>query len=303
MESSCGPCIGQGQSPGQGKISLRTFNRNFSGRSGTAGDQVYLVSPETAAAAVLTGQLIDPRTLGDRLGIAYPEAAALQCVPTDDRMIDKPAEPEAAKDVTVVRAATIVTPPAAEAPPADLAGEVLLHCGDKVTTDHIMPAGTFLKLRSNVPEYAKVVFNCFTEEGKGSFADRALALKATGGHGIIVAGDSYGQGSSREHAALCPMYLGVKLVIAKTIERIHRANLVNFAITPAEFANAADYDRLEQGDALQVVGFAEAIASGDRFTVKNITKGFEFECVLSLSDRDRAVLLAGGKLNHTKANA
>ena len=218
----------------------------------------------------------------------------------DDGMIDKPLAPDEAKKVQIVRAPTIVKPPAAPKPPEELAGPVLLHCGDKITTDHIMPAGAYLKLRSNVPEYAKVVFDCFTEPGKGSFADRAMAARDAGKHGVIVAGDSYGQGSSREHAALCPMYLGVRLVIAKTIERIHRANLVNFAIAPATFADAADYDRVKAGDELTVTGFAQALKDSKTLEVTDVTGEFSFKVNLELSDRERAILTAGGKLNFTK---
>ena len=298
LESACGPCIGQGQSPADGVVSVRTFNRNFNGRSGTKNDQVYLVSPETAVASALTGELCDPRELPERLGMEYPDIAELRDYPVSDNMIDVPAED--GKNIKVIRGSSIVTPPAAEVPVDDLAGSVLLHCGDKITTDHIMPAGSLLKYRSNVPEYSKYVFNCFNEEGSPSFADRALEAKSQGIGGVIVAGNSYGQGSSREHAALCPMYLGVKLVIAKTMERIHQANLVNFAICPAAFVDPADYDKIKQGDKLSVKGFAEAIKGKDTFTVKNITSNFEFECRLELSDRDREILMAGGKLNHTK---
>lgn len=302
LESACGPCIGQGQSPAEGTVSVRTFNRNFKGRSGTKNDQVYLVSPEVAVACALTGELTDPRDLPAKLGIEYPDVIDLSDFPVKDNMIDVPFEGAEAAKAEVVRGSSIVTPPAAEVPTESLAGEVLLHCGDKITTDHIMPAGSLLKYRSNVPEYAKYVFNCFNEEGKPTFADKALAAKSQGIAGVIVAGSSYGQGSSREHAALCPMYLGVKLVIAKTMERIHNANLVNFAICPATFANPADYDKIKEGDKLSVAGFTEAIRSAETFTVKNVTQGFEFECKLELSNRSRQILLAGGMLNFTKNN-
>ena len=300
LESACGPCIGQGQSPAEGVVSVRTFNRNFKGRSGTKNDQVYLVSPETAVAAALTGELCDPRELPEKLGVKYPEITELSDYPIYDNMIDVPVED--GKDVEVIRGSSIVTPPAAEVPADDLAASVLLHCGDKITTDHIMPAGSLLKYRSNVPEYAKYVFNCFNEEGQPTFADRALEAKSQGIGGVIIGGNSYGQGSSREHAALCPMYLGVKLVIAKTMERIHRANLVNFAICPAAFVDPADYDKIKQGDKLSVKGFGDAIKGKDTFIVKDITSNFEFECKLELSDRDREILMSGGKLNYTKNN-
>jgi len=301
LESSCGPCIGQGQSPGEGKVSLRTFNRNFKGRTGTKDDQVYLVSPEVAAAAALTGKITDPRRLPEMLGIKFPIITELTEIPIDDCMIEPPLSPDAAKSAEVIRSSSIVTPPTGEPPAENFTGIVLLHCGDKITTDHIMPAGVFLKYRSNVPEYAKYVFNCFGEKGKDSFAERGLKLKSAGeSSGVIVAGDSYGQGSSREHAALCPMYLGVRLVIAKSIERIHRANLINFAITPAYFADPADYDRISQADRLEIPDFCEIIAEKDEFSVKNVTAGFDFKCKINLSRRERKILLAGGKLNYTK---
>jgi len=300
LESACGPCIGQGQTPGSGKVSVRTFNRNFQGRTGNKNDSVYLVSPETAAAAALTGRLTDPRELPELLGISYPEIEDPKMAAVDDRLIESPLSVEQAKEAEVIRSASIVTPPAGEKPPAMLKGNVLLHCGDKITTDHIMPAGTFLKYRSNVPEYAKYVFNCFNEEGQNTFAERALAVKKAGRHGVIVGGDSYGQGSSREHAALCPMYLGIKLVIAKAIERIHKANLINFAITPATFINPADYDEIDPDDQLEAVDFATALKDAERIRIKNVTKGSEFECAFHLTERERAILLAGGKLNYTK---
>ncbi len=302
LEAACGPCIGQGQSPSPQKASVRTFNRNFKGRSGTKDDLVYLTSAETAAAAALTGQLIDPRRLPEQLGIAYPEVAIPQAFAIDDGMIQPPFSPDQAEDAPIIRADTIVTPPAAQTPPARLDGTVLIHCPDKTTTDHIMPAGTFLKYRSNVPQYAKFVFNCFNEAGQPSFAERALDVKKDGHAGIIVAGLSYGQGSSREHAALCPMYLGVKLVLAKSMERIHRANLVNFAIVPATFADPADYDRIGAGDQLVAEGFLDAVMNADQITIKNVSQDVSFNCNLTLTDRERAILVAGGKLNHT-ANA
>ena len=180
---------------------------------------------------------------------------------------------------------------------------MLLKCGDKITTDHIMPAGTFLKLRSNVPEYAKVVFNCFNEEGKPTFAQRALELKNSGIAGIVVAGESYGQGSSREHAALCPMYLGVRVVIAKSIERIHKANLINFCIVPIEFAEPADYDKIAPDDELQIDNLLEVIKSGDTIKITKADGSFEFTGKLELSERDREILLSAGLLNFIRTKA
>ncbi|MCP5111135.1 MAG: aconitate hydratase, partial [bacterium] len=200
-------------------------------------------------------------------------------------MIVVPPQEREAADIEVIRGPTIVVP---ESPPAvveTLKGQVLLKCADKITTDHIMPAGVFLKLRSNVPEYAKVVFNCFTEEGKPSFAERALALKAKGVGGIIVAGQSYGQGSSREHAALCPMYLGVRAVIARSMERIHKANLINFGIVPIVFGQAADYEALAQDDRLVIENLRRAVADADEVTIAKADGSCRFTAKLELSSR------------------
>lgn len=303
LESGCGPCIGQGFSPADGTVSLRTFNRNFAGRSGVKGDQVYLVSPETAVASALAAEITDPRDLTKSMGIAYPKIDMPAEFHIDDSMIETPLEPEKARQAEILRGRTIVVP---ETPPnlaARLAGEVLLKCGEKITTDHIMPAGTFLKLRSNVPEYAKVVFNCFNEEGKPTFAERALALKAEGVAGIIVAGESYGQGSSREHAALCPMYLGIRAVIAKSIERIARANLINFCIVPIRFADPADYDKLDAGDELVIDDLLGAVKTRDTITIRKKDGSLEFVGKLDLSGRDREILQAAGLLSYTRQRA
>ena len=300
LESGCGPCIGQGCSPADGVVTLRTFNRNFAGRTGTKGDQCYLVSPETAVASAIMGEITDPRNLKQLVGLQYPQIALPKAFLVDDSMIDTPLPPAEAGKVTVVRGPTIVVPEAAVPVPDDLQGKVLLKCGDKITTDHIMPAGAFLKYRSNVPVYSKYVFNCFNEEGEPSFAQRALELKGQGVGGIIVAGESYGQGSSREHAALCPMYLGVRVVLAKSIERIHKANLINFAIVPIEFVNPADYDRISAGDALWISGLVEAIRLFEEVKIVDTTAEFEFKGRLVLSSRDRDILIAGGLLNLAK---
>lgn len=303
LESGCGPCIGQGFSPADGVVTLRTFNRNFAGRTGTSGDDAYLVSPETAVASAIMGEITDPRSLKNLMGLKCPVIKLPASFLIDDSMIEKPLSGEEAKAAQVLRGPTIVVPESPGPLPETLDGQVLLKCADKITTDHIMPAGVFLKYRSNVPEYAKVVFNCFNEDGKPTFADRGLQLKAKGIGGIIVAGLSYGQGSSREHAALCPMYLGVRAVIAKSIERIHKANLINFAIAPLTFADENDYARINTDDKLQITGLIDAIKAGSRITVNNKTQNFEFTCKLDLSPRDRDILLAGGLLAYTRKKA
>ena len=300
LESGCGPCIGLGFSPAEGEVSLRTFNRNFAGRSGTKGDMVYLVSPETAVMSALAGEVIDPRRAAEMLSIDPPRIAAPDSFAIDDGMIEPPAPAEDAERIEVFRGSTIVKPPAGEVLPETLSGEVAIQVSDKITTDHIMPAGGLLKYRSNVPEYAKYVFDCFNEEGEPTFAERALAMKEAGKAAVIVAGESYGQGSSREHAALCPMFLGVRAVIAISIERIHQANLVNFAVWPLAFESPADYDRIEPGDELMIEGVTEAVASGERVTVRDVTRGFEFACRVELARRQRKILAAGGLLNYTR---
>ena len=299
LETGCGCCIGQGYSPANGTVSVRTFNRNFAGRTGTKGDLAYLVSPETAVACALSGEFVDPRSIG----IDYPTVEAPLQFDIDDSMIEKPMGLELANSAEVLRGPTIVVPESPQDLPEEIDCQVILKCGDKITTDHIMPAGAFLKYRSNVPEYSKVVFNCFNEEGQPSFAERGLALKAKGVGGVVVASESYGQGSSREHAALCPMYLGVRAIIAKSIERIHKANLINFAIVPIEFADSADYDKINADDELHISGLLDAIRSSNTITVENKTGGFSINCKLDLSPRDREILLAGGLLKFTRSKA
>ncbi len=290
MESACGPCIGMGQAPQSGAVSLRTFNRNFLGRSGTMDAQVYLCSPETAVAAALTGQIADPRTLG-----AYPKPEMPATVVLDDNMILAP--PENAESVEVVRGPNIKPLPVAEAMPDDLRGKALLKVGDNITTDHIMPAGAkVLPLRSNIPAISEYVFSQVDPD----FASRA---KAEGG-GIVVGGANYGQGSSREHAALAPMHLGLKAVLAKSFARIHRSNLINFGIAPLVFDNETDYDKIKQGDSIRIRGLRQALENGqDEVEVENLSKGESYKARHGLSERDAAILLAGGKLNYTKSQA
>ena len=300
LESGCGPCIGQGFSPANDTVTLRTFNRNFAGRTGTKGDRAFLVSPETAVASALTGRITDPRELPKLFGIDYPKIEMPGEFIINDNMIEKPLPEKQAAKVQVLRGPTIIVPQMPDPLPEKLTGKVLLKCGDKITTDHIMPAGTFLKLRSNVPEYAKVVFNCFNENGKPTFAQRALDLKKKSTAVIVVAGESYGQGSSREHAALCPMYLGVRVVIAKSIERIHKANLINFCIVPIEFAEPTDYEKIQADDELQINNLLEAIKSGR--TVQIVKADGSSKCTgrLELSERDREILLSAGLLNYIR---
>jgi len=299
LEPVCGPCIGQGLSPPGGTISLRTFNRNFPGRSGTADDQVYLVSCETAAAAAVTGRITDPRDLG----IEPPQIEPQPRISGGDMMIDEPLDESRSARVEVIRGSTIVVPPLPEKPAQQLDGKVLIKCQDNITTDHIMPAGSFLRLRSNVPEYAKAVFNAFNEPGAPTFAERALELREKGLSGVIVAGEGYGQGSSREHAALCPMYLGVRAVIAKGVERIHKANLINYCIVPVLFERPADYDLVSVGDTLVIEDLPHAIAQIGRIRIAEKHGRYEFAGKLDLSRREKGILLAGGLLNYIRSIA
>ncbi len=290
LECACGPCIGMGFSPQSAGISLRTFNRNFLARSGTADASVYLVSPETAAASAIAGVFTDPTTLGDAPSIQMPERFIV-----DDNLIELPVSEEKADEVEVERGPNIKPIPVGKEPEQDLRCSLILKVGDDITTDHIMPAGAkILPYRSNVPKLSEY---CFTVCDP-TFPERA---KATGG-GVILGGVNYGQGSSREHAALVPLYLGVKGVIAKSFARIHVANLINFGIVPMTLDNADDYDKLAQGDELEIVGFANAIKEKDEAFVVNKNTGEKVKVKLSLSPRQREILLAGGRLNYTKKN-
>lgn len=289
LESACGFCIGNHFSPKSGGVSLRTSNRNFEARSGTKDAQIYLVSPEVAAVAAITGKITDPR----KAGIDYPSVKEPSSFLVDDSMFIKPS-PEL-KGTEVFRGPNIGEPPKNDRMPEALNGAVMIQVGDKITTDHIMPAGARLKYRSNVPEYAKYVF----ENVDGTFHKRCLESKTAGAHNVIVAGESYGQGSSREHAAMCPMYLGVKAVVAKSFERIHAANLINFGIAPLTFKNPADYDQVKAGDKLTCPDWRAAFAEGRTVILKNERAGSSIECVCALSGRQRAILTAGGLLNQT----
>ncbi len=286
LESACGPCIGMGQSPNSGGVSLRTFNRNFEGRSGTKDAQVYLVSPEVAAASALTGVLTDPRTFGEEIKIDLPEHFLI-----NDNMVEPPASPEEAKDVKILRGPNIKEFPNAEPIAADICADVLLKVGDNITTDHIMPAGAkILPYRSNIPYLSNFCFAVCDEQ----FPERARKA----GKGIIVGGQNYGQGSSREHAALVPLYLGIKAVIAKSFARIHRANLINAGILPLTFKNEADYDKVSLGDKVELTGIRDCIVNDKPVIAK--MGGQEVELVCELSGRQKDILLAGGLLNYTK---
>ena len=290
LESACGPCIGMGQSPNSGGISLRTFNRNFEGRSGTADGQIYLVSPELAAASAIAGVLTDPRTLGDMPEFEMPENFLV-----NDNMIVPPVAAEDMDSVEVLRGPNIKPFPTSEPMPQEISAKVSLKVGDNITTDHIMPAGAkILPLRSNIPEISKYCFAVCDE----SFHDRALDM----GKSIVIGGSNYGQGSSREHAALAPLYLGVKAVITKSFARIHMANLINAGIIPMTFANESDYDRIGENDELQIKDVIEQIKTSNTIKVTNVTKGFDFECTVNFSDRQKEMLYAGGLLNYTKNN-
>ena len=295
LETGCGACIGQGQSPANDTISVRTFNRNFAGRTGTKGDQAYLVSPETAVATALKGEFCDPRTLD----IEYPQISDPDSFLINDNMIQNP--PENGENVEIIRKETIGQPPLNQPLPDTINGSVIIKVGDKITTDHISPAGIHLKLRSNIPAYAKVVFECFTEPGKPSFAERAAAVRDAGRHGIIVGRESYGQGSSREHAAICPMFLGIKAVIAVAIERIHRANLVNFGIMPLEFDNPADYDLISEGDTIRIDECREQLSSMNGINASIIGADGKPKADIRLkgptNPEDVQIILAGGMLN------
>ena len=288
LECACGPCIGMGFSPQSAGVSLRTFNRNFLARSGTADAQVYLVSPETAAASAIAGVFTDPTTLGKMPEITLPTKFTI-----NDNLIEQSSSLEKMHEITVERGPNIKPIPVGQPPAKTLSCELILKVEDDITTDHIMPAGTrVLPYRSNVPKLSEFCFIVCDKD----FPARA---KAKGG-GVIVGGLNYGQGSSREHAALVPLYLGIKAVIAKSFARIHVANLINFGIVPMTFENPDDYALFAEGDALQIDDFQEAVANKTQATLTNKTNGAKATLCLQLSKRQREILLAGGCLNYTK---
>ena len=288
LESACGPCIGMGQSPNTNGVSLRTFNRNFEGRSGTATGQVYLVSPETAAVSALTGVFTNPQTLGKKVDIAQPEHFLI-----NDNMVEPPAPVEEMDKVEVLRGPNIKEFPTTSALEETITAKALLKVGDNITTDHIMPAGAkILPYRSNIPYLSNFCFAVCDEK----FPERCRKE----GPSIIIGGSNYGQGSSREHAALVPLYLGVKAVVAKSFARIHCANLANAGILPFTFKNEADYDSIDQMDELELPNIRTAIANGGKVILKNKTKGTEIALEPVLTERQRDLVLAGGLLNYTR---
>ena len=289
LESACGFCIGNHQSPGTDSVSLRTNNRNFEGRSGTKSAQVYLVSPETAAWSAVKGEFSNPLECeSDIESVKYTDSFII-----DDSMFIYPHE----NVEGIKRGPNIGEPPSNTALSDSIKGSVWIKVGDKITTDHIMPAGQYLKYRSNIPRYSQVVFNPVDPD----FATRAAKLRDEGECGFIVAGSSYGQGSSREHAAICPMYLGVKAVVAVTIERIHQANLCNFGILPLLFKNAEDYESIKYGDKLELNNVYSSLEKGE-FILKDLTTGKDIPLTLFATDTQKKTLLSGGRLNEIKGN-
>ena len=285
LECACGPCIGMGFSPNSGGVSLRTFNSNFEGRSGTADGQVYLVSPETAVAAALTGEITDPMLLGKMPEVTMPKAFKI-----DDSAVIPPASLEEAKELPILRGPNIKPFPDSKPLEDSLSAPLVLKVGDNITTDHIMPAGAkILPYRSNIPHLSQYCFAVCDE----TFLERAKAA----GESIIVGGNNYGQGSSREHAALVPLYLGVRAVITKSFARIHAANLINAGIVPLTFENPEDYDKLTQGDALTLSDIYAGLDSG-KLILKDVTTGQEFSLICSFTQRQKAILKAGGLLKY-----
>ena len=287
LECACGPCIGMGFSPKSGGVSLRTFNRNFEGRSGTRDAKVYLVSPETAIASALAGVFTDPTTL------PAPTIKTPAKLEINDNLIEMPASESDAECVTVERGPNIKPIPTGKVPEETLEKKLVLKVGDNITTDHIMPAGAkILPYRSNVPKLSEF---CFTVCDK-DFPERAKAL----GGGIIIGGQNYGQGSSREHAALVPLYLGIRCVVAKSFARIHAANLINFGILPLTFDDPDDYDKFAEGDDLMIDGYRSAIESGSSLTLTDKTSGATAKLIINLTERQRGIILSGGLLAYTK---
>jgi len=290
LESACGPCIGMGQSPNSKGISLRTFNRNFEGRSGTKDGQIYLVSPEVAAASAITGYLTDPRELGDMPVFEMPKEFDI-----NDNMVVTPASEDLAEGIEILRGPNIKPFPTTEPLNDKIECTCSLKVGDNITTDHIMPAGAkILPLRSNIPAISKHCFTVCDPE----FPERAEKL----GKSIIVGGHNYGQGSSREHAALAPLYLGIKAVLVKSFARIHRANLINAGILPLCFINEDDYNKIDANDELSIDNIIDSLKTGSTLTIINKTKDIKIPVNCELSKRAVDIVLAGGLLSYTKLN-
>ena len=288
LENACGPCIGMGQSPPSNGVSLRTFNRNFEGRCGTKSASVYLGGPEVAAATALTGVLTDPRSLGEPVGISIPKY-----FPVDDKLIIPPGDPKLSEKTEIKRGPNIQPLPRRQALEAEIKGKILIKLGDDVTTDHILPAGAKITaLRSNVPAISQFIFSQIDPD----FHEKAK----TAGGGFIVGGKNYGQGSSREHAALGPMYLGIKAVLAVSFARIHKSNLVNFGILPLAFINIGDFETVRPDDSLCIPGVIEQIRSGQPISIVNETRNHRFTVELMAQDREREILLSGGLLNFVR---
>jgi aconitate hydratase len=290
LEASCGPCIGMGGAPGSGQVSIRSYNRNFQGRSGTRDAQVYLTNPVACVLMALKGEIVDPRDAGITIeAVAEPERFMIN----DNLLIPPVAD---TKDVVIVKGPNIRDVPVKEPLTDEIRAEVLLKVGDNITTDDIMPAGSrVLPFRSNIPAISEFVF----ENIDKTFSQRALAARAQGG-AIVVGGENYGQGSSREHAAIAPMFLGLQAVIVKSFARIHRANLLNFGVLPLTFIDEKDYDRIGQGDILSIAGLAAAVRGSQVYSVEDKTKGFSFTVGSNLNDREKELILKGGLLPHTR---
>ncbi|MFX1393477.1 MAG: aconitate hydratase [Promethearchaeota archaeon] len=290
LESACGPCIGMGFAPNSDAVSVRTFNRNFQGRSGTESAEIYLCSPESAVAAALYGEITDPRKLRE-----YPHIEMPSTLKIDDSMIIEPAKDP--KTVKIIRGKNIIPLPEIQPSSENITVRVLIKVEDNITTDDILPAGAkILPFRSNLPKISEFVF----KQIDSTFPTRSLEVKPEGG-GVIIGGENYGQGSSREHAAMAPMFLGVKVVITKSFARIHRANLINFGIIPLGFLDTNDYNKLNNNDILEIKGIKTAIINNVKeIVITNKTQDFEFKVLNDLSTRERDIIIAGGKLNYTK---
>ncbi len=290
LESACGPCIGMGQAPNSKGVSLRTFNRNFEGRSGTKDGQIYLVSPEVAAASAIAGEIIDPRELGKMPNFEMPAEFII-----NDNMVTPPCSEEKMNEIDILRGPNIKPFPTTSPLSDSIECKCSLKVGDNITTDHIMPAGAkILPLRSNIPAISKYCFTACDVD----FPERAEAL----GKSIIVGGANYGQGSSREHAALAPLHLGIKAVAVKSFARIHRSNLINAGILPLTFTNESDYDKISQNDELSIENVIEAVKNSKDIVIHNRTTGADIVCKCELSERAKKIVLAGGLLAYTKSN-